>query len=117
MSSALMDSNINAAVQACFSRLETQSKSPLGFRAVKESLEKEKKSVLASSSLKKRAGQPHGSSFGKSKFGASSMNKSNLNLRGIFASPPNPNVSPKAYEGELVVESLDLEKALYDMKR
>lgn len=43
------------------------------------------------------------SNFNKSKFGGSSMAKSRAQLKGIFASPPNSNLRPRNYEGELVL--------------
>lgn len=51
------------------------------------------------------------SSLNKSKFtGGSSFSKSAV--KGIFAAPPNPHVRGKSYEGELVLENLELERQL-----
>ena len=49
----------------------------------------------------------------KSKFtGASSFSKSTVKLKGIFAAPPNPNVRPKSYEGEVVMENMEMGRQL-----
>lgn len=50
------------------------------------------------------------SNFSKSRFGASSVAKSVAQLKGIFASPPNPNLRSKNYEGQLVLEIGDLDR-------
>lgn len=50
------------------------------------------------------------SNFNKSRFGASSVAKSVAQLKGIFASPPNPNIRPKNYEGELVLDIGELDR-------
>lgn len=44
------------------------------------------------------------SQFTKSKYGGSSVARSTVQLKGIFAAPPNPSVRPRNYEGELVLE-------------
>ncbi len=38
------------------------------------------------------------------------MSKSNVNLKGIFANPPNTRLKSKNFEGELVLENRELER-------
>lgn len=49
--------------------------------------------------IPKKRNQMAVSNFSKSRFGASSVAKSVAQLKGIFASPPNPNLRSKNYEG------------------
>lgn len=39
------------------------------------------------------------------------MSKSTVNLKGIFANPPNARLKSKNFEGELVLENRELEKS------
>jgi hypothetical protein len=48
---------------------------------------------------------------------SSIFTKSVAKATGIFANPPNPTVSHKNYEGELVRVGNDLQKILFDIKK
>jgi hypothetical protein len=61
---------------------------------------------MSSIQAKKRQVHPLAvSNFSKSRFGGSSASKSTVNLKGVFAAPPNAHLKPRNYEGELVDES------------
>lgn len=64
-----------------------------------ESMSKEKQSTVVT-----RKKNPMAiSQFTKSRYGGSSVARSTVQLKGIFAAPPNPGVRPRNYEGELVL--------------
>ena len=93
------------------SHLEKPSKKSLsGFKAIKESIEKEKKD------LKPRArGKSPINSMSKTKFNASTVSK--IDTNSIFAKPPNPNVRPKRYEGTVVSPLYEFENILLDIQK
>ena len=67
------------------------------------SLSREKKSTVA------RPKNMYASTFNKSKFGGSSgANMKASKLKGIFATPPNPLLNPRKYEGETVMDNHEL---------
>lgn len=77
------------------------NKSVSGFKAIKESLEKEKKQLKANAL---RGRSPHNAnSLSRSKFNASTVSKKRTNT--IFDKPPNAAVKLKKYDGTVVSTS------------